>query len=142
MKALTGSPIIQLISRWMAPVIQIFALAVFFHGHYSPGGAFQAGVLLASSVILLRIGWGAELSQITVPTRVTVPASAIGAFIFTGTGVLAITFSGGFMDYGAILVPGLVEADVRYFGILLVEIGIFIAVITAIISIYDDLVGY
>ncbi|MFO8031350.1 MAG: MnhB domain-containing protein [Desulfohalobiaceae bacterium] len=141
MKELSGSPIIQLASRGLAPVIQIFGLYVFFHGHYSPGGGFQGGVLLASSVLLLRLGWGTEQSQLTFPTRLAVPLSAIGALIFAGTGVVALLFGGNFMDYAAIPFLGLEAADVRSFGILFIELGVTIAVMTALVSIYDDLVG-
>ncbi len=141
MKALSGSPIIQVASRGLAPVIQIFGLYVFFHGHYSPGGGFQGGVLLAASVLLLRLGWGTEHSQLTFPTSLAVPLCALGALIFAGTGVLAMYFGGNYMDYGAIPFLGLEAADVRSFGILFIELGVTVAVMTALVSIYDDLIG-
>jgi multicomponent Na+:H+ antiporter subunit B len=53
MKAPTESPIIHLASRGIAPVILIIGLYVFFHGHYSPGGGFQGGVLMAAAILLL-----------------------------------------------------------------------------------------
>ncbi|MFP4212966.1 MAG: MnhB domain-containing protein [Desulfohalobiaceae bacterium] len=141
MKDLSGSPIIQLASRGLAPVIQIFGLYVFFHGHYSPGGGFQGGVLLAASVLLLRLGWGTERSQLTFSTSVAMPFCALGALIFAGTGVVALLFGGNYMDYAAIPFLGLEAADVRSFGILFIELGVTIAVMTALVSIYDDLVG-
>ncbi|MFW6178485.1 MAG: MnhB domain-containing protein, partial [Desulfohalobiaceae bacterium] len=101
----------------------------------------QGGVLLAASVLLLRLGWGMEYSQLIFPTRLVVPLSALGALIFAGTGVVALIFGGNYMDYAAIPFLGLEAADVRSFGILFIELGVTIAVMTALVSIYDDLVG-
>ncbi len=37
--------------RIVIPLIMLFALYVQFHGDYSPGGGFQAGVLFAVGLI-------------------------------------------------------------------------------------------
>ena len=39
----TDSDIVRLSCRIVARVIQVFAVYVVFHGHYSPGGGFQGG---------------------------------------------------------------------------------------------------
>ena len=54
MKLNDDNPITTLISSIVAPFIMLFALYVIFHGHYSPGGGFQGGTLLAASIILLQ----------------------------------------------------------------------------------------
>jgi multicomponent Na+:H+ antiporter subunit B len=38
--------------------MQLFAFYVLLHGHYSPGGGFQAGILLGASMILPRLALG------------------------------------------------------------------------------------
>ena len=53
----TDSLIIRQASRIMVPFMQLFALYVISHGHYSPGGGFQGGVNLAASIILLCISF-------------------------------------------------------------------------------------
>ena len=40
----------------MTPFIQLFGLYVIAHGHHSPGGGFQGGVILGTSLILLAMG--------------------------------------------------------------------------------------
>ena len=47
--------IIRSTSRLIIPFIQIFALYVVAHGHHSPGGGFQGGVVLGAAVILFAI---------------------------------------------------------------------------------------
>ena len=48
--------ILQEASRLLLPPMQLFALYVIAHGHHSPGGGFQGGVILGASLILLAIG--------------------------------------------------------------------------------------
>ena len=43
--------------RLMVPVIQIFAFYVLAHGHVSPGGGFQGGVVMGASFILVALAW-------------------------------------------------------------------------------------
>ena len=59
-----NNPIVSLISRVVSPFIMLFALYVIFHGHYSPGGGFQGGTMLAAAVILVRLAAGREVSQL------------------------------------------------------------------------------
>ncbi|WP_028574147.1 MnhB domain-containing protein [Desulfonatronovibrio hydrogenovorans] len=141
MKSQTESPIIEVAARGLAPVIQLIGIYVFFHGHYGPGGGFQGGVLLAAGVLLLRMSIGFDNSQLQLPSRKTILLCAIGALIFAGTGLVALMFGGNFMDYAYLPVPGFEAADLRYYAILFIEVGVTMAVMTALISIYDDLLG-
>ncbi|NVM57303.1 MAG: sodium:proton antiporter, partial [Desulfobacterales bacterium] len=45
--------IIKTVCRLLIPFIQLFALYVIAHGHHSPGGGFQGGVILGASIMLL-----------------------------------------------------------------------------------------
>ena len=47
--------------RLVVPIIQIFAFYVLAHGHVSPGGGFQGGVVMGASFILLALGMGLGL---------------------------------------------------------------------------------
>ena len=44
--------ILKVITKFMVGVIVLFGLYVQFHGDYSPGGGFQAGVIVAAGFIL------------------------------------------------------------------------------------------
>jgi multicomponent Na+:H+ antiporter subunit B len=141
MKEQTESPIIEIVARGLAPVIQIVGIYVYFHGHYGPGGGFQGGVLFAASILLLRMCVGFENSQYQVSGKYTLPLAAFGACIFAGTGLACLLVGGNFLDYGFLPVPGMVEADIRYYSILFIEVGVTLAVMTALVSIYDVLLG-
>jgi multicomponent Na+:H+ antiporter subunit B len=135
----TPSPIILLISRLLARLIQLFAIYVILHGHYSPGGGFQGGALLASSVLLLRLSEGRTASQPQFQRRWGVPLGAAGALIFAGLGLVVMLAGGQYLDYEAVLIPGMDPAEVRSLGILVVEIGVALAVMATLVSIFDDL---
>ena len=135
------SVIVVIVSRWISRLIQIFALYVVFHGHYSPGGGFQGGALLAASVLLIRLSEGGEASQREFRDSWGLPFSGIGALVFLGIGLMAFTNDGRFLDYEALPIPGMEGAALRSFGILLVEAGIALAVMAALIFIFDQLAG-
>lgn len=126
----------------MARVIQVFALYVIFHGHYSPGGGFQGGALLAAAVILLRIGEGREGSQREMPNSITLLLGSIGALIFGGVGLVAFFFGGNFLQYDAAPEIGLSAVDLHYWGILVIEIGVALAVMAVLVAIFDKLMEW
>lgn len=142
MKSRSDSPIIHVCARGLSPVIMIIGLYVFFHGHYSPGGGFQGGVLLAAAFLLLRMTLGSQTSQIVMPSRpslLTIYFSAIGALIFAGTALAALLAGGNFLDYKHLPIPWFEPAYLRNYGILFIELGVTLTVMATLISIYDDL---
>ena len=135
------SIIVQIVCSWFIPFMQIFALYVIFHGHYSPGGGFQGGILLAASIILQRIYLGREVSLKRFPTQLALALAAIGMIIFGLSGILPMLAGGSFLDYAYLVIPGVSGAELRYLGILIVEIGIGLAVFGILIVKFDVLVG-
>lgn len=140
MKGPSGSPIIVVACRSIAPVIQLVALYVLFHGHYSPGGGFQGGVLLAAAYLLIRMSLGLEIAQLQFPTRWAVRLGGVGVLVYAGAGVAALAGGGNFLDYGRMPLPGFEPAALRSLGILIIETGVFIAVSSIITAVYDELV--
>lgn len=134
------SPIILLGTRFLSPYIMIFGFYVIFHGHYSPGGGFQGGTLLAASLLLIRIASGTKLSQLQFKDYLAKPLAAIGVLIYFGTGLLALIMGGYFLDYGELPIPGLEPYYLRYWGILIIEIGVGLTVMTVLVLIYDNMV--
>jgi len=61
--------IIGTVARVMIPFIQLFALYVIMHGHHSPGGGFQGGVILGASLVLLLITHGIDETKRLCPKK-------------------------------------------------------------------------
>lgn len=134
------NPILITAARLLAPFIQVFALYVIFHGHYSPGGGFQGGAMLAASVLLLRLSLGSKIAQLNFKRVWGTPLGSIGAMIFAGTGLLTLFCGGRFLEYHFLPIPDLSRAELHSTGILFVEIGVGLAVMATLVAIYDDIV--
>jgi multicomponent Na+:H+ antiporter subunit B len=132
------NPIVSLVSRAVSPFIMVYALYVIFHGHYSPGGGFQGGTMLAAAVLLVRLAAGGKVGQLQFKKSWGMPLGSVGVLIYFGTGFLALLMGGQFLDYKFLPLAG--HADVvRGWGILFVEIGVGLAVMGILVAIYDNL---
>lgn len=140
MKKKTDSPIVLLGTRFLSPYIMLFGMYVIFHGHYSPGGGFQGGTLLATSILIMRISSGTKVAKIHFKDALSTPLAVLGVFIYFGTGLVAMFAGGYFLDYGQLPLPGLDGADLRYWGILIIEVGIGLTVMAVLVSIYDNMI--
>ena len=137
------NPIILMVSRVVSPFIMLFALYVIFHGHYSPGGGFQGGTIMAASLLLIRLAAGSEIAQLQFRSVLGTPLGALGVLVYFGTGFAAMLFGGEFLNYGFLPFAWLTPAELRSLGILMVEIGVGMAVMAILVAIYDDLLeGY
>lgn len=134
------SPIILYGARFLSPYIMVFGFYVIFHGHYSPGGGFQGGTLLAASLLLIRIATGTDISNLQFKEYLATPYAALGVLIYFGTGLVAQLYGGFYLDYEQLPIPGLEAADLRYWGILIIEFGIGVTVMTVLVLIYDNMV--
>ena len=50
--------ILKCAADFFLPIILVYGFYVIFHGNSSPGGGFQGGVLVASAIVLLFLGYG------------------------------------------------------------------------------------
>ncbi|MBW1818313.1 MAG: Na(+)/H(+) antiporter subunit B [Deltaproteobacteria bacterium] len=133
-------PIIKAVCRILIPFIQLFALYVIAHGHHSPGGGFQGGVILGATIILLAISHNLREATQRMRERLVALLCVVGVFIYAGTGVLCLLFQMNFLDYSALSpLLGLDTVAARSFGILIVEVGVGIAVMATMIWIYNNL---
>lgn len=133
------SPIVWESARVLAPPIQVVGLYVLCHGHYSPGGGFQGGVLLAASFLLLRMALGQERSGQLLGDSTAAALSAIGVLVFALTGVVALLSGGNLMDYAFVPMP-YDGADRRSLAILLIEAAVALTVATTLVLLFDVLI--
>ncbi len=121
--------------------LRLFAVYVLMHGHYSPGGGFQAGVLLAASVIVPRLAFGKDARSkgfldFTPPQALAL--AAVGVLIYAAIGILPIFLDAAMLDYGALPVAQK-EAERHSLGILGIEVGVTLGVAGSALSIFHSL---
>jgi multicomponent Na+:H+ antiporter subunit B len=82
--------ILDFTARKLSPYILLFGMYVITHGHLSPGGGFQGGVVLASGIILLLLCKGREEVEAFFPVRHLTILEAVGFFFFLGAGLAGV----------------------------------------------------
>ncbi len=132
--------IINLTCRLIVPFVQLFALYVIAHGHYSPGGGFQGGVIFGAAIILYAIATDLRSVFRRLQEKTAMLFSAAGVLIYAGTGVLCLLLGGKFLDYGWLAeFLGTDPVMARSHGILIVEIGVGLAVMAVMVMLYYNL---
>jgi len=116
--------ILRVVSKFLIPFIALFAFYVQFHGDFGPGGGFQAGVILAASVILYALIFGLDWIRIGM---------TIGVLVYGGTGVLAWILGGEFLNYSVLAHDA---AHGQHYGIIAIELGVLITVATVMVAIF------
>lgn len=134
--------IIKTICRILIPFIQIYGLYVIMHGHYSPGGGFQGGVILGSSFILLVIAYGLVEARRRLSIPFLTGLASLGLLIYSGIGVLTLLMGGRYLDYGKLPLSFLPVSKIRAMGILGIEIGVGLVVLAIMTIIFLAMASY
>jgi multicomponent Na+:H+ antiporter subunit B len=129
--------IIKTVCRAITPFIQLFALYVIAHGHYSPGGGFQGGCILAASFILLVLAYDIKELKKRMSEKLNTLLCSAGVLMYSGIGLLCIILGANYLDYAILhrILP-VAPAHARSMGILGVEIGVGLTVTAVMISIF------
>ncbi len=123
----------RIATKLILPFIMLFALYVQFHGESSPGGGFQAGVIVAAAVILVSITFGQTVAKKIAPWGLIERMIPLGVLIFAGTGIVSLLNGANYLDY-SVLAHDSVHG--HEYGIIIVEIGVLITVAGAMIALF------
>lgn len=131
--------ILRVVTKMLVGTIILFALYVQFHGDFSPGGGFQAGVIFAVAFIIYGIVFGLTKVQQVLPAWVVHKMLALGVLIYAGTGVATMMLGYEFLDYGAFSPDH--QSHGQHWGILAVELGVGVTVTGVMVAIYYAFAG-
>tara|TARA_X000001036_G_C19932317_1_gene502295 strand:+ start:55 stop:495 length:441 start_codon:yes stop_codon:yes gene_type:complete len=126
--------ILKIVMKVLVGIILLFGLYVQFHGDYSPGGGFQAGVIFAAGFILYGIVMGLDKVQEVLPFWIVQKLAALGVLLYALTGVISLVMGFNYLDY-SVFSPHHPEHG-QHWGILVVELGVGITVTGVIVCIY------
>ncbi|AGY92444.1 hypothetical protein SPICUR_07405 [Spiribacter curvatus] len=125
--------ILVVVARFLIPLVMLFGLYVQFHGEYSPGGGFQAGVLFASAWILFVFIYGLDTGLRVIPQRVIYALASLGVLLYALVGLLGVALGGRFLDFDPLLdAPKAAQQT----GIILVEFGVGVTVAAVVMLIF------
>ena len=125
--------LLRVVARFVIPLILLFALYVQFHGEYSPGGGFQAGVLFAAGWILFVLIYGLDAALRVIPERLMYVLSALGVLLYCLVGLAGVVLGGHFLDFYPLLPD---PHAAQQAGIVLVELGVGITVASVIMLVF------
>jgi multicomponent Na+:H+ antiporter subunit B len=81
-------------SHYLAPIIMLLGVYVFVNGHLTPGGGFQGGAIIASSMLLLLLS--DPLRHFS--HRLIATIESFSGIAYVTLGLLGLFLAGGFLD--------------------------------------------
>ena len=127
--------VLKITARFFMPFILILGLYVQFHGEYSPGGGFQAGVIVASGLILYSLIFSMEELLEIIPLKTILNLCCFGAFLYIIVGFITLFLGGNFLEYNVLLPQN--HKIAQQIGIITIELGVGIAVFSVMLLIYS-----
>jgi len=125
--------------RLLIPIIQIFDLYVLAHGHSSPGGGFQGGVIMGASFIMIALVWDLETALKRFSEKLAIACAGIGILIYAAFGLVPMFYGDEFLNYGILykVLPATDSREMaRYYAMLGVEVGVMFTVTSVMYLIY------
>ncbi len=84
------SLVIQTVTRVMMPFLLMFGLSLIVHGHLTPGGGFQGGVVIGATFILLGLAFNKEEGRRAAPDKNIKTVASSGIVIYIAVGLIGI----------------------------------------------------
>lgn len=116
-----GSEILQTASNFITPLLFIFGIYVFVHGHLSAGGGFQGGVIIASAILLGVL----SRTSYKINDNLVLFVDSFAGLMLVILATLGVILAGGFMDnryiglgeYGKLFSAGAIPFIYSFIGI-------------------------
>lgn len=86
--------IIRSACDFLLPLACVYGAYVVLHGHLSPGGGFQGGVLIAGAILMVFLGYGSLRVRKTFNDHKLHSSETVAEIIYVALGLLGII--GGF----------------------------------------------
>jgi multicomponent Na+:H+ antiporter subunit B len=93
-----ASEAVMLICRLMMPISLLFGIYVVLHATATPGGGFQGGVIIGTSMLLLYLGDGYRTWRGIVRSKTLHLCEGGGALVFVLTGLVPMLMGHAFLE--------------------------------------------
>ncbi len=130
--------VLRVVTKLMIPVIMLYGLYIQFHGEYSPGGGFQAGIIFAAAFVVYSLIYGLDGAQEAVPPEAAHILAALGVVLYIGIGIAAFFLGGNFLEYKVLLSD---DHAAETLGIIGIELGVGITVATVALTLFYSFAG-
>ncbi|NDF11438.1 MAG: Na(+)/H(+) antiporter subunit B [Proteobacteria bacterium] len=131
--------VLRVVAAFIIPFIMIAAFYVQLHGEMTPGGGFQAGVVMAASFILYALVFGLDRLTKVVSATALRKLAAAGVLIYGITGTFSFAADAYYLDY-SFLLPTATQGQVL--GIILIEAGVGLTVFSVMLLLFHSFADY
>ena len=129
---------LALLGRVLAPMVLVLGIYVVAHGHLTPGGGFQGGVILAAGLLVLYLATGRVALARLRPVETFETVEAVGAVGFALIGVAGLIagaeFLHNFLPHGH---SGLLTGGTIPLG----NVSVGLAVAGGVVTVLSELLG-
>lgn len=126
--------ILRTVVQFVIFIILTLAIYLFFAGHYSPGGGFVAGLVLATAVILLYLSFDEEKVKKGLPVDFKIVA-AVGVTLAVSTAILPILFGQPFLNMSSIAIDFPLIGEKELALVTIFELGVALTVVGVVMTI-------
>ncbi len=88
---------VHALGLFVVPVTVVLGLWLVAHGHLTPGGGFQGGVVLAAAAVLLYLAGGYRAYRAATPASLLDAAESTGAGGFVAVGLAGLALGSAFL---------------------------------------------
>ena len=121
------------------PLAVVYILYIILHGHLSPGGGFQGGVLMVAVVALVCLGHGYETTIRTFSYHIMHTTEGFASIFYVALGLLGVALGAHFAQN--VLYRGTIGDLYSAGTIFWMNVTVGIKVITGVGSIYLLMLG-
>jgi len=89
-----SSEILKSGGGFLFPLIILYGVYIFLHGHLTPGGGFQGGVVIATGFLLLLLSGSVDSFNHTVMSLV----ESLSGFAYVAVALAGLIWAAGFLD--------------------------------------------
>lgn len=129
------SIIVNLLSKFILPILLVFGFYVHSHGDYTPGGGFQAGVIFACALCLYYF-INLNSAKKRLSNQVLTWFAMAGFLFYAGLGIVSFFITGHFLDYTFLPFE---HNNAR--GVFIVELGIAFVVFSSVARTFTTLLN-
>lgn len=126
--------ILRTVVKFVIFIILTLAIYLFFAGHYSPGGGFVAGLVLATAVILLYLSFDEEKVKKGFPVDFKIVA-AVGVTLAISTAIIPTLFGQPFLNMSSIAIDFPLIGEKELALVTIFELGVALTVVGVVMTI-------
>lgn len=134
----TNDVMLQTATKVVTFIILMFAVHIFFAGHYTPGGGFVGGLLTTSAIVLLMLAFDIPTIKKILPINYVV-LTAVGLLIAIATASASVIFDVPFFTHAYDYFDLPLFGETSLHSALLFDIGVYLVVVGVTMTIIQTI---